>query len=67
MSIAQSCTLSILHCKLVFIHFNVCSVRQLILLPQKHQEKYLLVLTEKAHIPLWLITLISKVRNLLFD
>lgn len=67
MSVAPSCTLAILHCKLVLIHFNACSVRQLILYSKKHQEKYLLALTEKAHIALWLITLASKVKNLLFD
>lgn len=67
MSVAPSCTLFILHCELVLIRFNACSVRQLILLSKKHQEKYLLALMEEARIPLWLITLTSKVRNLLFD
>lgn len=66
MSVAPTHTLFILHCKLVLIHFNMRSVRKLVLLSKQHQ-KYLLVLREKAHMPLWLITLTSNVRNLLFD
>lgn len=55
-------TLFVPHRELVLVCFDACFVRQLVLLPKKHQEEDLPALTEKAHIPL-----ISNVRNLLFD